>query len=333
MVRLAVFIFFCMLLAACSTEKKPSTSFYYWKTIFQITAEERQSLEENKVDHLYVRYCDVVIRKGKAIPLSPVVFKESPGLIGVVPVIYIRNEVMLKKDLDVTDLADKLINYINQINSRNNIQSTSIQIDCDWTEGSKKNYFAFLTQLKTRYQKSISVTIRLHQVKYREKTGVPPADKGVLMYYNMGHITADASNSIYERNTAQRYLARLTDYPLTLDVALPIFGWGIHIRDNKVVGLLNKMDTDAVNNDAHFEAKAAPFFEVKDNTFKSGDYFQKGDRIKIESVGEMELREMAHDLHEKLKSRPHEIIFYDLDNFNLRHYPHENFFQKISASF
>ena len=31
----------------------------------------------------------------------------------------------------------------------------------------------------------MSATIRLHQVKYRADTGVPPVDRGMLMAYNL----------------------------------------------------------------------------------------------------------------------------------------------------
>ncbi len=37
----------------------------------------------------------------------------------------------------------------------------------------------------------LSSTIRLHQIKYRERTGVPPVERGMLMFYNMGQFSAD----------------------------------------------------------------------------------------------------------------------------------------------
>jgi hypothetical protein len=80
--------------------------------------------------------------------------------------------------------------------------------------------------------------------------------------------------------------------------------------------------------------KAAPYFEVKENVIKLGHYFQKGDRIKMESVSADDLEDMAEDLHEQIQKRPHEIIFYDLDDFNIKHYEQQKqFFQNISSTF
>jgi len=54
---------------------------------------------------------------------------------------------------------------------------------------------------------------------------VPPVDKGLLMFYNMGKISPDlnARNSIYNRADAEAYLESLPNYRLSLDVALPVF--------------------------------------------------------------------------------------------------------------
>ena len=126
----------------------------------------------------------------------------------------------------------------------------------------------------------------------------------------------------------------MREYPLALDVALPAFSWGIHIRGNKVIGLLNKTDVATFDDDLNFERTSPPFVEVKNNTFKIGYYFQKGDRIKLETTSVDDLEGMVEDLRAKLKTKPHEIIIYDLDNFNLKRYDHEKkFFKTLCADF
>ncbi len=142
----------------------------------------------------------------------------------VVPVIYIKNEVMLG-EMDLNDLASKTIKLIDQINHTHQLQCDEIQLDCDWTLTSKENYFRFVQLIKKISSKTLSATIRLHQVKYFQKTGVPEIDRGVLMYYNMGKISSDSSNSIYDDHIAERYTGSLQRYPLALDVALPVFSW------------------------------------------------------------------------------------------------------------
>lgn len=321
-------------LASCQ-QSKPSVSFYYWKTVFDLSPEERAVLKANRVKRLYVRYFDVELSEGKAMPRSPVSFVGKPEGWEVVPVIYVKNEVMLSKTLDIADLAEKVMTLVGSINTHEGLAAASeIQVDCDWSLESKETYFKFIEALKAAGVKTISATIRLHQVKYVKTTGMPPVDRGVLMFYNMGHIAADSSNSIYDRATAARYTQNLHDYPLKLDVALPMFSWGLHIRGNKVIGLLTKVDDNVFLRDPNFKMKAAPFFEVTHNVLKLDHYFEQGDRIKIETVTTTDLSEMASDLSGELPATPGEIIFYDLDNFNLKHYRHEDdFYEKISSAF
>jgi len=301
----------------------PAISFYYWKTTFALAKQEREALQHYNVKRLYVRYCDVVLKQGEAVPESPIVFRERlPNDVLVVPVIFIRNQVMLDKNLDPEALAQKIVRYIADINAGQALTTSEVQIDCDWSLKSRDTYFKFLTQLR-RLCGIISVTVRLHQVKYFAKTGVPPADRRVLMYYNMGHIGPEAASSVYDRTTAESYLAEAPAYPQQLNVALPIFSWGIHLRDNRVIGLLNKADDAAFDHDPHFARKTAPFFEVTENVLKLGKYFKRGDRVKIESITAGDLREMAEDLAGKLPQAPAEIVFYDLDAFNLNHFHDE----------
>jgi hypothetical protein len=326
-----------LLLAACrqSNHTPPAISFYYWKTTFRLSAEERTALKKHHVSTLYVRYCDVAIRQGVPVPVSPIVFQDAlPDSVAIVPVVYIKNEVMLHPNLDVADLAQKLLRYIDQINAGDSIQNTEIQIDCDWTLTSRDTYFHFLDQLKVQSAKRLSATIRLHQVKYYATTGLPPVDRGVLMYYNMGRIGPYPVRSIYDRPTAEAYLGSIRAYPRPLDVALPIFTWGIHLRNNQVIGLLNKTDETTFANDPHFGQKTPPYFEVKENVLKLGKYFKQGDRVKVETITADDLREMADDLAGELAHPPAEILFYDLDAFNLNHYSHEkDLLEDVSHAF
>ncbi|SDF10039.1 hypothetical protein [Chitinophaga filiformis] len=74
--------------------------------------------------------------------------------------------------------------------------NTEIQIDCDWTAGTREKYFHFLKALRHYYpDKILSATIRLYPYKYTKKMGVPPVDRGMLMCYNLGDIK-DASTNI-----------------------------------------------------------------------------------------------------------------------------------------
>ncbi len=227
---------------------------------------------------------------------------------------------MLDHNLNVLDLAQKTNSFIQQINGKNKIAIQEIQIDCDWTLESKDNYLQFIDAFKNVSNKKLSATIRLHQIKYFKKTKIPNVDRGILMYYNMGKIAVDSLNSIYDQDIANRYLSSLKSYPLPINIALPIYSWGIHIRDGKIIGLRNKIDVANLKNNGSFVLTKNNWFTVKNSIFIDGVYYKKNDQLKTEAISEKNLLEMAADLEENTTQNPKEIIFYDLDEFNFKKY-------------
>ena len=317
---------------SCTKNEKPVISFYYWKTVFKFSKIEKEALNENNVQKLYVRYFDIGLHPESnfPIPISPVRFEENPKEYVIVPVVFIQNRVMLQPNLDVEKLAQKTFGFIEQINSKNKILCEEIQIDCDWTLKSKENYLKFIEVFKKLSKKKLSATIRLHQVKYFKKTKIPNVDSGVLMYYNMGSIAPDSLNSIYDQKVAERYLKSLKKYPLHLDFAFPIYSWGVHIRENKVIGLRSKMSIAALEKDSNFEKTSPIFFRAKHSNYKNGVFYEENDLLKIEEIKTEDLKEMAEDLQDNLVEKPNEIIFYDLDEFNLNNYEKNIFKQVVS---
>ncbi|KAF2080306.1 hypothetical protein [Flavobacterium sharifuzzamanii] len=300
--------------------------------MFKFSETEKEALKENNVQKLYVRYFDIGLHPESnfPIPISPVRFEENPKEYTIVPVVFIQNKVMLQPNLDVKDLAQKTFDFIEQINSKNKIPCQEIQIDCDWTLKSKDNYLKFIEVFKKLSKKKLSATIRLHQVKYFKKTKIPNVDSGVLMYYNMGSIAPDSLNSIYDQKVAERYLKSLKKYPLHLDFAFPIYSWGVHIRENKVIGLRSKMSIAALEKDSNFEKTSPIFFRAKHSNYKNGVFYEENDLLKIEEIKTEDLKEMAEDLQDNLVEKPNEIIFYDLDEFNLNNYEKNIFKQVVS---
>ena len=323
-----------LLLVSCSKTKEPIVSFYYWKTIFKLSETENEVLRENNVTKLYIRYFDIGLHpeSKEPIPISPIHFRENMGGFEVVPVVFIKNKVMLQTNLDIEDLAQKTFRLIEEINAKNKIASQEIQIDCDWTLESKGNYLKFIERFKNLSHKKLSATIRLHQVKYFKKTKIPNVDSGVLMYYNMGSIAPDAENSIYSSKIAEKYLKSLKKYPLHLDFALPIYSWGVHIRNGKVIGLRSKLNVSELKKDKNFEQIDAIFFKVKKSNYKNGVFYEEKDKLKIEAISAEDLKEMAQELDENLAQTPNEIIFYDLDEFNIKTYE-KNIFKQVVSYF
>jgi hypothetical protein len=246
--------------------------------------------------------------------------------------VFIKNKVFLDKNCDITNLAKKTYNLIAQINTNNGISCEEIQIDCDWTLSSRDNYLKFISNFKKISGKKLSATIRLHQIKYFEKTKIPNVDKGVLMYYNMGKIATDTINSIYDRNIANNYIRSIKNYPLNINIALPIFSWGIHIRDGKVIELINKLDINKLNDKTYFKVDEKNRFQVIQDNYTSGTFYKLGDIIKFEIITPNDLIEMSSDLYENAKDIPEEIIFYDLDEFNINKYEND-IYKKVTSRF
>ena len=332
MVKRFFWVLLLLFLTACSKKDQPIISFYYWKTNLKFSETEKTALKDNEVHKLYVRYFDIGLdpQTQQPFPVSPVHFYENVQEFEIVPVVFIQNKVMLEKYLDVEDLAKKTIRLITEINSKNKINCTEIQIDCDWTLNSKDNYLKFIEQIKKLSKKKLSATIRLHQVKYFKKTKIPNVDNGVLMFYNMGSIAPDSLNSIYSRKISEKYLKSLKKYPLHLDYALPIYSWAIHIRNQKVLGLRSKLNSNELKKDKNFEQISSIFFRVKQSNYKNGVYYQENDLLKTETISPEDLKEMAEDLDDNKAQSPKEIIFYDLDEFNINNYEKNIFKQVVS---
>jgi len=114
MKKLCLLVF---LLAACNHSKKVNTSFYYWKTVYQNTAIQTNYLKHCQVHKLYVRMMDVDFAKDNLpAPVSPVVFKDRfPDSIGIVPVVFIVNDILRKMDTtQIKALANNIIPYVMQ---------------------------------------------------------------------------------------------------------------------------------------------------------------------------------------------------------------------------
>ena len=323
-----------LLLISCSKSNEPVISFYYWKTIFKLSDAEKTTLKENNVTKLYMRYFDVGLhpKTQEPIPITAIRFQENTDRLDIVPVIFIQNKVMLKPNLNIGDLAQKAVRLVEEINIKNKIECSEIQIDCDWTLDSKDNYLKFIEAFRQLWKKKLSATIRLHQVKYFKKTKIPNVDSGVLMYYNMGTIATDSLNSVYNRKVAEKYLKSFKKYPLHLDFALPVFSWAVHIRNQKVIGLRSKLNANALAIDDNFEQTGPMFFKVRRSNYKNGIFYEENDVLKIEAVSSEDLKEMADDLSDNSPQKPNEIIFYDLDEFNIKNHE-KNIFKQVVSYF
>jgi hypothetical protein len=323
-----------LLLSSCrSNYNKVDRGFYFWKTTWSVSPQEASRLHNLHISKIYLRLLDVDwdSRVSSAIPVGEIKFTQRPDpSFIIVPVVFITNKILLNSKVnESTQLADKIFNKINQIMNFNYIPYNELQLDCDWTESTRIKYFSIIKSLKDKLSKDhkiISATIRLHQVKYPERTGIPPVDRGALMFYNMGKIDAmDNKNSIYNKEDASHYVSFVKNYPIQLDVVLPLFGWIVHIRNNKVIELINGQMVDELPSDNKFKAFGKNSYISDDSFFLHGYYFMKGDILKIENADVSLCRNAADLVSPNLKHVSRTVSIFDYDSLKISKYNEKDF--------
>ena len=174
---LACGVLCAMVLSSCSrqTDVQPVRSMYYWRTVFTLSQAERDFMKAHHVERLYVRYFDVVLNEqGEPMPNATIKFEApspnptaspdpskgrgdanelpvcSPlpleGLGEVIPVVFITNDCMARTH---EGLAEKVLTRVLQMNETHDVKGVSeLQIDSDWTITTRRNFFAFLDELR-----------------------------------------------------------------------------------------------------------------------------------------------------------------------------------------
>jgi len=311
----------------CGEEAPPATlepAFYHWKSGFRLAPAEQALLDSLRVQRLYVRFFDVDwdARRGEPVPQAPLEWAEPPDPDrAIVPVVFLTNRAFehLPREA-VPDLARRVARKLAEMGLQ---PPEEVQMDCDWTAGTRDAYFAFLKALRPLLppECSLSVTVRLHQLKDPRGTGVPPAERGVLMFYNMGRVEDPAEpNSILNLEAARAYLRPFRDYPLPLDLALPLFRWGAVFRDGRLVRLINDLGPEALQDTTRFRAFGERHFGVLRSTYLQGYYLYRGDLLRLEGVDSSALLRALELLHPLLDARTRTLLFYHLDSSVVERY-------------
>lgn len=264
-------------------------SFYHWKNSFNI---------QNSEEKLYIKVLDIYY--SHKLEFVKTNFIQKPPL-NFVPTIYITNDTL--KNIEYKKLSDFIIKNLKDF------QFNELQIDCDWSLKSKSNYFNLLSDLKTKLNKTISATIRLHQIKYSEKTGVPPSDYGVLMYYNMSDITdLKTKNSILDNDIAKKYHYNFDSYKLKLKLALPLYSQAIRFRGYEALDIFEGVKKDDFKDG--FEKLSNNTYKVTKSQYFQKKYVYKGDIFRFEQSKEKDLKTAMKDFFSLSTYYFDEIIFY-----------------------
>lgn len=232
-------------------EKDPVVipSAFRWKNNYWLEGGEEQAITRNGIQRVYHKLLDIDWNPANgAHPISVVRipyqwrnYSERNGnwtdQVELVPCVYITNNTFLKLDDAGTDLLAR--NLLRKLRMELPEQVHGVLLDCDWSARTKDRFFRLTRIMNDSLDVPLTVTVRLHQYAQPAKTGVPPADRGMLMPYNVGTITDPGDvNSIFDRATAEPYFAHARPYPLPLDIGLPAFSWGVQFRNGAFVGVL-----------------------------------------------------------------------------------------------
>ncbi len=290
-ISLAIIIFLIFFLIP--SKKNLTYSFYHWSNTYN---------QKNIKDKLYIKILDIVY--STKLEVIGTNFKQKPKE-GFVPVVYITNETM--KNVDYKEVSRAIILRISTLG----FKYDEIQIDCDWSNQSKSNYFKLLIDLKKKLNKTLSATIRLHQIKYYDKTGIPPVDYGLLMYYNMSDITKkETENSILDNSIAKKYHYNFDEYKLKLKLAVPLYSQAVQFRYEKALDIFEGVILSDFNKD--FKMISPNIYKALKSRYFKGRYIYKNDVFRFEESNEEDINLAIKDFFKLTKNSFKEIIFYTI---------------------
>lgn len=350
----AVFIiplFFLFLFCSPKKQRTIARSYYYWRSSGDISEEEKKFLHEHQINKLYVRLMDVDWSNTQgAIPVStgrPDVVNQRLNQydslnVNVVPVVFITNKTFeLIDSFDIPLLAKRIIRRClpgydaEDIRYEKNnpawglpLKPNEIQFDCDWTAKTRGKYFYFLnliTGLLPSDSIVVSATIRLHQYKYPDKTGIPPVIRGMLMVYNISDLRLySPTNSIYDDKKAKAYFTQTKKYQLPLDIVLPAYSWCLIFRDQKFYQIENDLSENDLRKMSFLEKGNNGFYRVNEDTVYNDLFLRPGDEIKPEGIGIETLRQAAGLSRQAVNTNDFSVSFFELSESEIKNYSYES---------
>jgi hypothetical protein len=322
--RIGLFFFiFWPILFSCTEEqenKEISPAIYHWKSVYKPSIDASNSLNKLKINKQYIRFFDIDYNAeiGDAVPKGMVRFGSKPTG-KVVPVIYITNKTFLNLGQNQVDsLAKNTTAKIKEITLKNDISFDEVQFDCDWSKKTGPSYFSFIDKVRSHLDETtkISATLRLHQVKFREQTGIPPVERVALMLYNVGDWTnVNTQNSLFDPDIIDQYIYRLPEYPLPVDIALPIYQQAIVFRNNQFQTYFKNVSKLDLKKEFNMKSGKEPNILVcQENCEFRNHSFRKGDVFRHESIDFETLNAVKKAILKRLPNSDVQIYLFHLDD-------------------
>ncbi|MBO9635525.1 MAG: hypothetical protein J7578_20645 [Chitinophagaceae bacterium] len=341
---------FLLSLFATSCHRKPPAiqkAYYYWRSGDMETSEQ-QFLKQHDIHKLYARLMDIDWNEVQgAIPVSTARIDDIERSLRVydsfavemVPVVFITNRSfekiaateipllakrLVRRCLPAFDETDKQYEKSRHINT---FSVKEIQFDCDWTTKTAATYFQFLKEARALAASKgviVSATIRLHQFKYPDKTGIPPVDRGMLMAYNISNPRQySTTNSIYDQQKAEAYFTGKKKYPLPLDLALPAWSWCLIYRNKEFYQIENGLMEKELDQLAFLKKGPDHFYTVITDTVFHGLFLRNGDEIKSESIPPATLQNAARLARKAVNTDSFTVSLFELSQSEFNQYTHE----------
>lgn len=329
------FLLLVLFISVSCSKKEPKIAFYHWKSNYKTDSLSTKLLGDLKVKQLFVHVFDVDWSDDLSAPeLKSRLNKLNAFPLGVeiIPVVYLTRRAVLKAD--PTQLVQAIVDESEKVLGNSKQHWKAFHWDCDWNDATRKGFFNILETAKQIMPKIEQVsTVRLAQVKYPAKSGVPPVNRVVLMFYNVGEFRQLSElNSILNYSSAEPYLKSISAYPLPMDLALPAFQWGIHYRLGEVQGIVSEPELAEVCADTSWKVIGDTLFQAKSGFFKSGRYFKTGDILKVESTNLDDCKQAAQWIKPYWKTDNFTLIFYHLNSPVVYAHSAESF-RAVSAVF
>jgi hypothetical protein len=327
-------VFICLVLSACSADKNVSRSFYYWEKDFYLSEDDRTLLERLGNERIYLRCFTMEWDKPTRTlrNTDEVKFEAGslPPALEIVPVVHIKPDFFqFIKSEQIPLLATALLKRVDSLAKHAEFSFSELQVDFRWNEQSRELYFALLGSLKAALdpvQQKLSCSIRLQQLQFPDVTGVPPVDRGMLLYYNTGKLNEPGTrNSIYDPDVAARYVSYVKNYQLPLDIALPVFTWGVHQRNGEVLSVIQNITLSDAQNSGFFTEKAKGLFASIQTCYFKGTWFKEGDRLRVEEISPLNSLRAARQVQPFLSDAVVNVALFCLDSANTSRYRREDF--------
>lgn len=309
--------------APTTQEGESANCIYFWKGFPDLTDNELTFLADNDVSRVYLRFFDIRndFRDGPVPDAEVGTYRSDfPDGIEIVPCVFITLEAIEGMEGREREFARKIYDRIDAKCQDGDITFNEIQLDCDWTEGTRATFFNLckeLRRLTAANNQKLSSTIRLHQLSQPN----PDVDRGVLMVYNVGELKNHREmNSILRSDIVKRYLENAPAYKLPIDVAFPVFSWGV-VFNGTDFQYLTRIDGDP---DTIPELR-----RLHDNVYVlhsnlSGDVkMDYSQTVRYEMATFEELKRAKQLVEDYLGYKPENTILYHLDEKQLSKYQPE----------